>query len=131
MIKIIFVIDYHFIYIRNMHPHKRRLMTPMMGQEYCFQERLIVSHEGCTMPQKQFIECPFCSGLVEPRPGRQECPECHAGFVYDKNLESIFVDTSDLRLPINGTVCTRCGMVQSEKARRCGNCGGKITDTQH
>lgn len=83
------------------------------------------------MPKKRYIECPFCSGLFEPRPGRQKCPECHTGFVYDEGMQRTFVDTSDVRLPIHGTVCTRCGMVQSEKVRRCGHCGGKITDTQH
>jgi RNA polymerase subunit RPABC4/transcription elongation factor Spt4 len=83
------------------------------------------------MPQKRYFECPFCSGLVEPKPGRQKCPECHVGFVYDETLQSVFVDTTDVRLPIHGTVCTRCGMVQSEKVRRCGHCGGEITDTQH
>ncbi|MEN8243343.1 MAG: hypothetical protein ABFS43_00415 [Thermodesulfobacteriota bacterium] len=82
------------------------------------------------MPQKEFIECPFCSGLVEPRPGRQKCPECRIGFLYDEGLQRIFVDTNDVRLPIQGTVCTRCGMVQSEKIKRCEHCGGEIVGTQ-
>jgi len=83
------------------------------------------------MPEKPYIECPFCSGLVKPRPGRQKCPECHTGFVYDEGMERIFVDTSDVRLPIDGTVCTQCGMVQSEKIKRCGHCGAEITGTHH
>lgn len=83
------------------------------------------------MSQKHFIECPFCSGLVEPKPGRLKCPECHTEMVYDEKLLNIFVDTKDMRLPIHGTVCMHCGMVQSEKVRRCGHCGGEITDTQH
>ena len=82
------------------------------------------------MSQKQFIECPFCSGLLEPKSGKQKCPECRAGFLYDEDGQRIFADTSDLRLPIHGTVCIRCGMVQSEKIRRCGNCGGEIIGTQ-
>lgn len=82
------------------------------------------------MPQHQFIECPFCSGLVEPGPGRQKCPECHALFVYDEMLQRVFVDTNDVRLPVHGTVCTRCGMVQSENVHRCGHCGGKISGTR-
>ena len=81
------------------------------------------------MTKKQFIECPFCSGLVEPKPGRQKCPECRAVFVYDEGLQNIFVDTSDVRLPVHGTVCTRCGMVQSEKVRRCGHCGVALVST--
>ena len=83
------------------------------------------------MPQKEFIECPFCSGLVEPRSGRQKCPECHVEFLYDEGLQSIFVDTKDMRLPIHGTVCTRCGMVQSEKIKRCGYCEVELVNTQH
>ena len=82
------------------------------------------------MPQNQYIECPFCSGLVEPKPGRQKCPECHTGFTYDEEMERIFVDTNDVRLPIDGTVCTRCGMVQSETMRRCGNCGVALVGTE-
>ncbi|MBW2611198.1 MAG: hypothetical protein JRD49_05920 [Deltaproteobacteria bacterium] len=82
------------------------------------------------MPEKRFIECPFCSGLVEPRRGRMKCPECHAVFTYDDRLESIIVDPHDLRLPIHGTVCTRCGLVQSEKVRRCGHCGGELVSTK-
>ena len=82
------------------------------------------------MPKKSYIECPFCSGLVEPRPGKQECPECHTGFVYDEGLQGIFLDTNDLRLPIYGTVCTRCGMVLSETMRRCGHCGRELVSTK-
>jgi hypothetical protein len=82
------------------------------------------------MPQNKFIECPFCSGLVEPRTGMQKCPECHAGFIYDEGLQGIFVDTNDVRLPIHGTVCTRCGMVQSEKIRRCGYCDMALVSTK-
>jgi len=81
------------------------------------------------MPQKQYIECPFCNGLVEPKPGRQICPECHAEFIYDEGMERMFVDTNDVRLPIDGTVCTRCGMVQSEKIKRCGHCGVALVST--
>ena len=83
------------------------------------------------MGQKNYIECPFCNGLVEPKPGKLACPECHAALLYDEGKQHIFVDTNDMRLPIHGTVCTRCGMVQSEKMRRCEHCGGKITGTQH
>jgi len=80
--------------------------------------------------QKNYIECPFCSGLLEPKLGRQTCPECHAGFVYDAGRHRIFVDTNDIRLPIQGIVCTRCGMVQSENARRCAHCRGELLSTK-
>ena len=52
-----------------------------------------------------------------------KCPECHAKFRYDDRVESVFVDTDDLRLPVQGTVCPQCGLVQGEKVQRCLYCG--------
>ena len=78
---------------------------------------------------KRFIECPFCSGVLEPRPGRMKCPECLARFTYDETAGGIFVDTGDLRLPVHGTVCPQCGLVQDEGNSRCASCGGELTGT--
>lgn len=52
-----------------------------------------------------------------------KCPECHAKFEYDDRNESVFADTSDLRLPVHGTVCPQCGLVQGEDCQRCLYCG--------
>ena len=82
------------------------------------------------MGQKNYIECPFCSGLVEAKPGRLTCPECRAGLTCDESLRHIFADTDDMRLPIHGTVCTRCGLVQSEKASRCVHCQADLVGTR-
>ena len=68
---------------------------------------------------KRFIECPVCSGVLEPKIGKMKCPECHANFEYDDRMECVFVDTSDLRLPVYGTVCPQCGLVQGEGVQRC------------
>ncbi len=76
--------------------------------------------------QKRYIECPFCSDLLEPKLGKIKCPECHANFEYDDRMESVFVDTSALRLPVHGTVCSQCGLVQGEDVQRCGYCAVKI-----
>jgi hypothetical protein len=38
----------------------------------------------------------------------------------------IFVDPDKLRLPINGTVCSACGLVQGERRGRCAYCGRKF-----
>ncbi|MCG6910615.1 MAG: hypothetical protein LJE94_10890 [Deltaproteobacteria bacterium] len=82
------------------------------------------------MPQKHYIECPFCSGLVEAKLERQMiCLECRATFTYDEKLQGIFADTSNLRLPIQGTVCTRCGLVQDERAGHCVYCGARMVST--
>jgi len=62
--------------------------------------------------QTSYIECPFCQGLLDPNAGKQKCPECGTKLEFDDRLESIFADTSELRLPINGTVCLGCGLAQ-------------------
>ena len=80
-------------------------------------------------PQHRYIECPFCSGVLEPKLDKMKCPECHAKFEYDDRMESVFVDTKDLRLPVHGTVCPQCGLVQDEDAQSCLFCGMKLTVT--
>jgi len=78
-----------------------------------------------TVESKQplYIECPFCSGLVEPKLGKMKCPECKARFEYDDRLECVFADLDDLRLPVLGTVCSACGLLQSEENAKCAYCG--------
>lgn len=77
--------------------------------------------------QAQYIECPFCSGLVEPKIGKMKCSECHARFEYYDRLECIFVDKSTFRLPIHGTVCGSCGLVRSEENKKCAYCGNDLS----
>ena len=38
----------------------------------------------------------------------------------------IFVDPENIRLPIEGTVSMRCGLVQGEEAESCAYCGGHM-----
>lgn len=77
----------------------------------------------------EYIECPFCQGLLEPKTGKQKCPECGVHLEIDDRLESIFADTNDLRLPIHGTVCGSCGLVQGERNDRCWYCGMGLCGT--
>jgi len=79
--------------------------------------------------QPDYIECPFCQGLLEPKAGKQKCPECGTNLEIDDRLESIFADTSDLRLPIHGTVCPDCGLVQGEENDICWYCGAGLCHT--
>jgi hypothetical protein len=79
--------------------------------------------------QPKYIECPFCSGLVEPKIGKMKCPECKAQFRYNEKAECIFADLDDLRLPVSGTVCSRCGLLQSEENRKCDYCGTRLCRT--
>jgi hypothetical protein len=69
---------------------------------------------------------PFCSGSLEPKSGNMKCAECHANFEYDDWMECVFVDTSDLRLPVHGTVCPQCGLVQGEDGKGCLYCGKEM-----
>jgi len=58
-----------------------------------------------------------------------KCPECHANFEYDDRMESVFVDTKDLRLPVHGTVCPQCGLVQNEYVKKCLYGGQRLIGT--
>ena len=58
-----------------------------------------------------------------------KCPECHAKFEYDDRMESVFVDTENLRLPVHGTVCSMCGLVQGDGVQRCVYCGMNLNVT--
>ena len=58
-----------------------------------------------------------------------KCPECHAKFEYDDRMESVFDDTDDLRLPLHGSVCPQCGLVQGEDVQRCFYCGKGLYGT--
>ena len=83
------------------------------------------------MSHIRHIECPFCSGVLEPKIGKMKCPECHAKFEYDDRIECVFVDTSDLRLPVHGTVCSMCGLVQGEENQRCVYCDNDLSLELH
>jgi hypothetical protein len=79
--------------------------------------------------QTRYIDCPFCSGLVEPTLEKMMCPECKTRFEYDDRLECVFVDLDDLRLHVSGTVCPACGLLQSEENRKCVYCGEDLCRT--
>jgi hypothetical protein len=79
--------------------------------------------------QQRYIECPFCSGFVEPKIGKMQSPECKAHFEYDDRLECVFAELDDLRLPVSGTVCCNCGLLQSEENKKCAYCGENLCGT--
>ena len=70
----------------------------------------------------QYIECPFCFTALEAKAGKIKCPGCDAQFTVDDRFECVFTDTSDLRLPVEGTVCSTCGLVQGEWKEKCVCC---------
>jgi len=63
--------------------------------------------------------------VLEPKIGKMKCPECNSRFQYDHRMERIFVDTEDLRLPNNVTVCPQFGSLQSEDI----HCGHSLSLT--
>ncbi len=80
--------------------------------------------------QQQYIKYPFCTtGHILPKAGHTGCPKCYVRLRLDDRLECIFVDKSTFRLPIHGTVCPSCGLVQSEKNDRCWYCGMELCCT--
>ena len=54
------------------------------------------------------------------------CPECETAFEIDDRVECVFVDPDNPRLPIEGIVCMRCGLVQGEEAENFGYCGSPL-----
>ena len=77
---------------------------------------------------KESIKCPFChSESIEPVVGNNICPVCEAEFKMDDRLECIFIDVNKPILPIEGTVCIKCGLVQHELSRKCLFCGAKLS----
>jgi len=75
-------------------------------------------------PAEDHILCPFCGDPgIETKPGKPSCHECHASFYVDDRVECVFADPKDLRLPLKGTVCPMCGLIQGEDSEHCVYCG--------
>jgi predicted amidophosphoribosyltransferase len=65
--------------------------------------------------------CPLClNPIADPNPGEKICPNCHAEFDVDDRGECVFANPDNLRLPVNGTVCRECGLVQAMERDSCG-----------
>ena len=75
----------------------------------------------------EIIHCTFCGYQgIEAKPGKTICPECAAAFEIDDRGECIFVDPGTPRLPIEGIICPKCGLVQGEESERCVYCGSAM-----
>ena len=71
-------------------------------------------------PAVDHILCPFCGcPEIEAKPGNTSCYACHANFYIDDRVECVFVDPKNLRLPLKGTVCPICGLIQGEDSEHC------------
>jgi len=73
------------------------------------------------------IRCPFCTeGQVKAEPGKAVCQECNAKFEIDDRVECVFVDLNNPGLPLKGTYCRSCGLVQGVNRKRCHYCGAIV-----
>jgi hypothetical protein len=83
-----------------------------------------------TSDQQPYIKCPFCeSGHILLKAGSTGCPKCYVKVWLDDRMEYIFVDKSTFRLPIHGTICGSCGLVQRERNDKCWYCGMGLSPT--
>jgi hypothetical protein len=72
---------------------------------------------------QKYLKCPFCENrCIKAKPGKTHCPECESEFEIDYRLECIFVNKEKLRLPVKGTVCPLCGLIQSDDVKTCLYC---------
>ena len=78
------------------------------------------------------LKCPFClNPLSESNPGQKICPKCLVEFEIDDRGESVFINPDNLRLPVSGTACRECGLVQSTEMDSCGYCGAALIISYH
>ena len=73
------------------------------------------------------ILCPFCgSSGIEAKPGKAHCPKCYTSFYIDDRVECIFGDPTALKLPLSGTICPACGLIQGEESDHCVYCNSEL-----
>ncbi len=73
------------------------------------------------------LKCPFCGHrAIDNDQSKTICPVCSTKFKIDDRSECIFVDVNNPKLPIRGTICNVCGLVQAEASKACVNCGEKL-----
>jgi ribosomal protein L32 len=72
-------------------------------------------------------KCPFCgSDSLRNESGKMTCLDCLAEYEIDESSECIFANTDDLHLPLRGTVCPHCGLLQGVDTDKCRLCGTSI-----
>ena len=83
--------------------------------------------ESKDIPVVKYILCPFCGYQnIEAKPGKTHCPKCHTSFFIDDRVECVFGDTAALKLPLAGTICPVCGLIQGEESEHCVYCNAKL-----
>jgi hypothetical protein len=71
-------------------------------------------------PQSDSFLCPFCcSEEISAIPGKVVCQRCGTSFEIDDCGECVFVDPLIPKLPMRGTFCPVCGLIQDEETESC------------
>jgi uncharacterized OB-fold protein len=77
------------------------------------------------------MKCPFCGDYaIDNYPVETICSECSTKFEIDDRSECIFVNMDNLKLPIKGTICNVCDLVQVEAREACMYCGEMLCSTR-
>ena len=75
----------------------------------------------------EYISCPFCGyENIEAKPDKAHCPKCHTSFYIDDRVKCVFGDTNALKLPLAGTICPVCGLIQGEESEHCVYCNAEL-----
>ena len=78
------------------------------------------------------VKCPFCRrGEVPEDPGKHVCPECGGAFELDEQVVYTFVDLDKPMMPLKGTYCTTCGLIQSPHRKSCYLCETPLEKKGH
>ena len=110
-----FDLPLHFIYITGITPNPQNHKVQMT-------EKL-----DSASKYQPTIRCPFCvDGNINAEPGKSECPSCRAKYEIDDRVECLFVDLDNLRLPLKGTYCRQCGLVQGGYRKHRHFCGALV-----
>ena len=78
------------------------------------------------------MKCPFCRKTTIPdEPGPVLCPVCMASFHIDERGEYIFVNLDNPRIPLKGTYCPKCGLIQGHENESCYLCAEPLNTAVH
>ncbi len=78
-------------------------------------------------PQSDSLPCPFCGSEHIPAvSGKTICQHCGASFEIDDRAECVFVDPLTPTLPMEGTFCPACGLIQDDETENCVLCKARL-----
>ena len=83
-------------------------------------------------PQSYTFKCPFCGyGSILAKPGKTVCQKCRILFEIDDRGECVFIDPLTPTLPMEGTFCPACGLLQDGEAEDRVLCKARLNREAH